>query len=94
MRRMQVIDTRELERLVRRTFPEKRHFSADKELGPDAHRWPVVTFVHSGTDVFLDRQFDDWLRGSPIFVSVHQLLNRLCRAGVLSPGEYAVTRER
>jgi hypothetical protein len=75
---MQVIDTRELERLVRRTFPEKRHFSADKELGPDAHRWPVVTFVHSGTDVFLDRQFDDWLRGSPIFVSVQEVSAEPC----------------
>jgi hypothetical protein len=86
---------RELERLVRTTFVEKRQFSADAELGPDAaHRWPVVTFVHSGTDAFLDRQFDEWLRGLPRFVSVHQLLNRLCRAGALPPGEYVVTRER
>jgi hypothetical protein len=27
-------------------------------------------------------------------VAVHQLLNRLCRAGALAPGDYAVTRRR
>jgi hypothetical protein len=92
---MRVLDTHELERLVRITFPGKREFRFDHELGPGpAQRWPVVTFVHSGTDALLDRDFDEWLRGLAPFVSVQQLLNRLCRAGALPPGEYAITRER
>jgi hypothetical protein len=47
-----------------------------------------------GADPFLDRPFEDWLRGAPVFVAEHPLLNRLCRAGTLAPGEYAVTRSR
>jgi hypothetical protein len=86
---MKIIGTRELERLVRDTFPQKHSFSVEAELGTRRH--PVIAFVHGGADPFLDRQFDDWLRGLPIFVAVHQLLNRLCRAGALSPGNYAVT---
>jgi hypothetical protein len=51
-----------------------------------------VAFVHGGCDPFLDRQFEAWLYGTATFVAVHQLLNRLCRAGALVPGDYAVTR--
>jgi hypothetical protein len=89
---MQIICASELERLVRETFPGKPQFSAEAELGVDPHRRPIVTFVHGGPDPFLDRQFEDWLRGAPVFVAAHQLLNRLCRAGALAPGEYALTR--
>ena len=87
---MKVIEPRELERLVRETFPAKRLFSAASELGLKAGR-SVVTFVHGGPDPFLDRHFDAWLEGSPTFVAVYQLLNRLCRAGALAPGDYAIT---
>jgi hypothetical protein len=89
---MNVIGMSELERLVRRTFPGKGHFSADAELGSQTRRAPVVSFVHGGPDPFLDRHFDAWLDGSPMFVPVYQLLNRLCRAGALPPGSYAVTQ--
>ena len=88
---MKAIAILELERLVRRTFPQKRLFSAAAELGARLDRTPVVTLVHGGPDPFLDRHFDAWLEGSSIFVAAHQLLNRLCRAGALPPGEYAVT---
>jgi hypothetical protein len=88
---MKIIGLRELERLVRETFPAKQVFSADAELGGHVSRAPVVSFVHGGPDPFLDRQFDAWLGGSPIFVPVYQLLNRLCRAGALAPGTYAIT---
>ena len=87
---MKVIEARELERLVRETFPAKRLFCAAPELGLKAGR-SVVTFVHGGPDPFLDRQFDAWLAGSTTFVAVYQLLNRLCRAGALAPGDYAIT---
>jgi hypothetical protein len=87
---MKVIEAREVERLVRETFPGKRFFCADSELGLRAGR-PVVAFVHGGPDPFLDRSFDAWLDGASAFVPVYQLLNRLCRAGVLAPGDYAVT---
>jgi hypothetical protein len=87
---MQMIGTIELEHLVRETFPEKLHFSAEAELGVDLHRRPVVTFVHGGPDPFLDRPFEEWLRGAPVFVSAQQLLNRLCRAGALAPGPYSL----
>jgi hypothetical protein len=83
---------RELERLVRETFPAKRVFSAESELGQHVSRAPVISFVHGGLDPFLDRQFDAWLDGSPIFVPLYQLLNRLCRAGALAPGTYAVSQ--
>jgi len=86
---MKVIEARELERLVRDTFPAKRLFSAASELGLKAGR-PVVTFVHGGPDPLLDHHFDAWLEGSPTFVALYQLLNRLCRAGALAPGNYAV----
>ena len=89
---MKVIGTRELEHLVREAFPAKRQFSAEADLGLHASRAPVVTFVHGGPDPFLDRQFDAWLDGSPTFVPLYQLLNRLCRAGALAPGDYAVSR--
>ncbi len=88
---MRVIRTSELERLVRETFPGKQLFSAASELGLNGARTPVVTFVHGGPDPFLDRQFDDWLCGSPVFVPLYQVLNRLCRAGALAPGDYAVS---
>jgi hypothetical protein len=89
---VKVIGIPELERLVRSTFPGKDGFSADAELGPHANRMPVISFVHGGPDPFLDRPFDAWLEGSASFVPLYQLLNRLCRAGVLAPGKYAVTR--
>ena len=89
---MKLIETRELERLVRDTFAEKRLFSVEAELRLSARRSPVVTFVHGGTDPFLDRQFEAWLRGLQRFVAVHQILNALCRAGALPPGEYGVSR--
>ena len=41
--------------------------------------------------LYIAEEFDAWLGGSPIFVPVYQLLNRLCRAGALAPGTYAVT---
>ena len=90
---MNVLEARELERLVQETFPAKRLFSAASDLGLKSGR-SVVTFVHGGADPFLDRQFEDWLRGAPVFVAAHQVLNRLCRAGALAPGEYALTRPR
>ena len=89
---MNVIEARELERLVRETFPERCSFSAEGDLGLARGRPPVVTFVHGGPDPFLDRQFDDWLGGSPVFVPLYQVLNRLCRAGAIAPGDYAVKR--
>jgi hypothetical protein len=88
---MKILGTFELERLVREAFPAKALFCAEAELGTVAQRLPVVTFVHGGADPFLDRQFDAWLEGKPIYVALHQLLNRLCRLGALLPGEYAVT---
>jgi hypothetical protein len=89
---MKVLGTSELERLVQATFPAKRRFSAAAELGSQASRAPVVSFVHGGPDPFLDRQFDAWLDGSPTFVPLYQVLNRLCRAGALPPGDYTVVR--
>ena len=88
---MSIIDEREIERLVGQIFPCRRGFSAVADLGVGAG-WPVVAFVHGGPDPFLDRQFDAWLDGSPVFVSAYQLLNRLCREGALPPGDYALTR--
>jgi len=89
---MQILPMSELERLVRETFPGKLEFSAEAELGADLHRRPIVTFVHGGADPFLDCPFESWLHGAPVFVAAHQLLNRLCRAGALAPGQYAITR--
>lgn len=89
---MNVLGTRDLELLVRQTFPAKRAFCAEAELGVTARSLPKTAFVHGGPDPFLDRQFDAWLEGKPIYVALHQLLNRLCRQGALMPGEYAVTR--
>jgi hypothetical protein len=88
---MKIIDDVDVERLVRRVFPEKRAFSAAADLGVTSNR-PAVAFVHGGPDPFLDQQFDAWLDGSPTFVSAYQVLNRLCRAGALPPGDYAVRR--
>jgi hypothetical protein len=86
-----IIDTRELERLVHETFPAKRLFSAASEFNLAVHRAPAVISVHGGPDPFLDRAFDAWLNGSPTFVALYPLLNRLCRAGTLAPGDYVVT---
>ena len=88
---MTVIDMRELERLVRETFPKKRLFSVATEFDLAKHRAPAVISVHGGPDPFLDRAFDAWLNGSPTFVALYPLLNRLCRAGTLTPGDYVVT---
>lgn len=87
---MRILDDTEIERLVREAFPERRAFSAGTDLGVSSTR-PVVAFVHGGPDPCLDRQFEAWLEGSPTYVSAYQLLNRLCRAGALPPGDYAVT---
>ena len=89
---MNVIDTRELDRLVRTSFPAKTRFSTEADLGLDSRRLPAVAFVHGGPDPYLDRPVDAWLRGDPAFVSLYALLNRLCRKGAIVPGEYAVTR--
>lgn len=89
---MRLLDAAELERLVRQTFPQKEGFSAEADLGLGAGSRPPVAFVHGGSDPFLDRQFEAWLCGSAAYVAVHQVLNRLCRAGALAPGDYAVTR--
>jgi len=89
---MHVIEAVELERLVRTTFPQKPRFSVEAELGFALNAQPVVAFVHGGGDPLLDRQFEAWLDGSVGFVAVYQLLNRLCRAGALKPGDYAVHR--
>jgi hypothetical protein len=48
--------------------------------------------VHGGPDPYLDRPLDAWVRDGSAFVSLYALLNRLCRTGVLVPGEYAVMR--
>ena len=58
---MKIIGIRELEHLVRETFPAKGIFSAESELGLHGSRAPVVSFVHGGPDPFLDRQIDAWL---------------------------------
>ena len=87
---MRVIEPSDLERLVRKTFPEKPRFCADAELGLTGHARPLVTFVHGGRGPNLDDQFDAWLDGSARFVAVYALLNGLCRAGALVPGNYAV----
>jgi hypothetical protein len=71
-----IIDSPELERLVRETFPQKRRFSAAADLRLSRSR-PAVAFVHGGGDPFLDRQLDDWLAGAATFVAVYPLLNRL-----------------
>ena len=90
---MKIIDNADIERLVREVFPAKRAFSVAADLGVRPSR-PVVARVHGGPDPFLDHQFAAWLEGSPTFVSAYQLLNQLCRAGALPPGEYAVTRRQ
>ncbi len=86
---MKIIEGHELERLVRETFPARRLFSAASELGLRAGR-SVVTFVHGGPAPFLDRGFDAWLAGASKHIALYALLNRLCRAGALAPGNYAV----
>jgi hypothetical protein len=86
-----LLEASELERLVRETFPQKERFSAEADLGLRSGS-PAVAFVHGGADPFLDRQFEAWLGGSEAFVAAHQVLNRLCRAGALAPGDYAITR--
>jgi len=88
---MKIIQTLELERLVRTTFPQKAVFSAVAEFDGKIS-WPIVAFVHGGPDPFLDRDFDAWLAGAPNFVSAYQVMNDLCRAGALAPGEYGLTR--
>jgi hypothetical protein len=89
---VEVIEARELEHLVRETFPQKRLFSAERELGIKPSSRPAIVFVHGGCDPLLDRQFEDWLGGSAAFVAMYQLLNRLCRVGALKPGDYAIRR--
>lgn len=91
---MNLLDAAELERLVRATFPQKEGFSAEADLGLGAGSRPSVAFVHGGCDPFLDRQFEAWLCGSAPFVAVHQVLNRLCRAGALAPGDWVVKGRR
>jgi hypothetical protein len=88
---MKVLVASELERLVRRTFPAKPGFAVGRDLGLTPNRLPAVTFIHGGPDPYLDRDVDEWLEGRPKFVGLYPLLNRLCRAGALAPGAYAVT---
>lgn len=90
---MTIIDNVDIERLVREAFPAKRAFSFARDLGVRPSR-PVVARVHGGPDPFLDDHFAAWLEGSPTFVSAYQLLNQLCRAGALPPGEYGVAQAR
>src|SRR5262247_3400492 len=90
---MKIIDSADIERLVRQVFPRRQSFSAAADFAVNAAR-PIVAFVHGGPDPFLDRQFDAWLEGSSSFVSAYQLLNQLCRVGALSPGDYAVIRRQ
>jgi hypothetical protein len=59
---MFVIEAEDLERMVRRAFPQKRWFSAAAELGVRAER-ALFASVHGGCDPFLERQFEDWLVG-------------------------------
>jgi hypothetical protein len=87
---MKILQTLELERLVRETFPQKAVFSAVAELDGKIS-WPIVAHVHGGPDPFLDRHFDAWLAGARRYVSAYQVMNRLCRAGALAPGEYGLT---
>jgi hypothetical protein len=87
---MRVLNANELERLVRDTFPAKRGFSVAADLGLAPSRFPAVAFVHGGPDPYLDRELDAWVEGGPRFVGLYPLLNRLCRAGALPPGDYAV----
>jgi len=71
---MKIIQTRELEGLVRQTFPQKGFFSARAELDGSI-QWPFVIFVHGGADPYLDQHFDAWVGGSPRFVSAYQVMN-------------------
>jgi hypothetical protein len=87
---MKVLEASELERLVRETFPARTRFSVGSDLGLSGNRRPAVAFVHGGPDPYLDRELDEWLAGGPRFVGLYPLLNRLCRAGALPPGDYAV----
>ena len=89
---MYVISTRDLERLVQSSFPDRSRFSAESDLGLAGPRLPAVAFVHGGPDPYLDPPVDAWLQNKSAFVSLYALLNRLCRSGALVPGEYAVTR--
>jgi hypothetical protein len=87
---VRIIESDELEHLVRETFPARRVFSAASELGLQAGR-AAISFVHGGPDPFLDRGFDAWLGGASKYIALYPLLNRLCRAGAIAPGNYAVT---
>jgi hypothetical protein len=89
--KMKIIQTRELECLVRQTFRQKGFFSARAELNGTIPSHFVI-FVHGGADPYLDPHFDAWLGGSPTFVSTYQIMNGLCRAGALAPGEYGLLR--
>jgi len=88
---MKIIQTHELEHLVRQTFPQKGFFTARAELDGNLQR-PFVIFVHGGADPYLDQHFDAWVGGSPRYVSAYQVMNGLCRAGALAPGEYGLSR--
>jgi hypothetical protein len=90
---MVIIDSAELERMVRTTFPAKRRFSVDADLGCTAGR-PLFAVVHGGCDPYLERQFDGWLSGALRYIAPYELLNRLCREGLLKPGDYAVRCRR
>ena len=91
---MNIVSSDELERMVRTTFPSRNHFSAEAELELATRPTPAVAKVHGGPDPYLDRQFEAWLAGTARYVSVYELLNRLCRAGTLPPGDYAVLRSK
>ena len=88
---MKIIQMCELECLVRQTFPQRGFFSARAELDGSIP-WSFVGFVHGGADPYLDQHFDAWVGGSRTFVSAYQVMNGLCRAGALAPGEYGLLR--
>jgi hypothetical protein len=88
---MKVLKTNELERLVRGAFPAKAAFTAGADLGLAPGRMPATALVHGGPDPYLDRELDDWLSGGAAYIGLYPLLNRLCRAGAIAPGAYAVT---
>ena len=90
---MKIIESHDLEHLVRETFPARRLFSVASELGLQVGR-AAIAFVHGGPDPFLDRGVDAWLDGTSKHIALYALLNRLCRLGALAPGNYAVTVRR
>src|SRR4030095_6715764 len=94
---MKVIGLRELEGLVRKTFPARGVFSAESELGLHASRPPVVGFVHGGADPLPHPPVCRRPSGSAPFVSgspppAPPLPRRRPRAGRLRGHRASLTR--